>query len=155
MRKALAAVVAVALLVTGCTPADTGPDVDRWWSNGVDEAGSPIRPGDADKIEPNEDVYCGMLRATSEAGESIFPSDIDPSDEEYVATVTAFFDEVQALAPTELQESWGELSALIDALIEAGDDLESLDTSGIDAAAVQAASEAITEHAATVCGLTP
>lgn len=155
MRRALAAVTAVVVLATGCTAEDAGPQVDRWWSNGVDEAGSPIRPGDADKIEPDEDLYCGMLRSTSEAGESIFPADIDPSDEEYVATVTAFFDEVQALAPTELQESWGELAALIDALVEAGDDLESLDTSGIDAAAVQAASEAITEHAATVCDLTP
>lgn len=153
MRK-LPFIVLIALVAAGCTAEDAGPDVDRWWSNGVDEAGSQIRPGDADKIEPDEDLYCGMLRATSEAGESIFPSDIDPTDEEYVATVTAFFDEVQALAPAELQESWSEVASLVDALVQAGDDLENLDTSGIDAAAVQAASETITEHATVTCGLT-
>jgi Tfp pilus assembly protein PilO len=120
----------------------------------LEEAGSRIQPGDADKIEPDEDLYCAMLRATSDAGESIFPTDVDPSDEEYVATVTAFFEEVQALAPSELQESWGDVWSLVDALIRANGDLAALETDDVDAAAVQSASEAITLHATTTCGLT-
>lgn len=154
MRKALVALIAVALLLTGCTPADPGPDIDRWWDNGVAGAGSPIRPGDVDKIEPDEELYCAMLRSTSDAGESIFPTDIDPSDEEYVATVTAFFDEVQALAPPELQESWGDVWSLVEMLIQANGDLGKLEANDLDAAAMQTASETITEHATTACGLT-
>lgn len=155
MRKmsALGSIAAIALLATGCTAAEAAPSVERWWDNGRASTGSEIAPGDADKIEPNEDLYCGMLRATIDAGESIFPADIDPSDDEYLATTTAFFAEVQALSPRDLQESWGDMWSLVDTLIQASDDITKLEAVSIDPVAVQAASEAITEHATTTCGL--
>ena len=140
--------------LTGCTAHDDGPEVDRWWSNGVNDAGSVIHSGDADEIAPDEDLYCDMLTATTDAGESIFPEDIDPSDEAYVRTIEAFFDEVTALAPGDLGDDWATVYTVVEALVEAQGDPAQLADADIDAAAVQEASQRITDHAVASCGLT-
>jgi hypothetical protein len=155
--------VLVAVSLSACTPGqDSGGAVvdggtaSRWWSTPRDAAGSTVDPDDAagTSLKPDRAAYCQALQDTADAGQGLFPDDVDASSPGYITTATAFVREMQAMAPEEVQDAWQTLGSVVIALVSAGGDVGALSLpEGISADDVTVASEAIAAHAHDECGV--
>jgi hypothetical protein len=126
----------------------------RWWSNSAVKTGSTIdksRPDSATaKLHPSRHEYCGMLEQTLAAGKTILPGAIG-SDPAFIASITAFFSELQRVAPVEINDAWRVLGQAVEALVKSGGVAPK--ASGRDGAAIQAASAAVAADAEKNCNV--
>jgi hypothetical protein len=160
----VAAVLATALL--SCSPRtvhqqatidDSGSAklvATRWWSNSAVRTGSTIdqaRPDSAvARLHPSRREYCGMLEQTRAAGKTILPGAIG-SDPALIESMTAFFSELQQVAPSEINAAWRVLGPTVRALVKSGGVAPT--TSDGDAAAIREAANAVAADAKKNCNV--
>ena len=126
----------------------------RWWSNSAGPAGSTIDPQHPDAaaahLSPSLSEYCGMLRQTVAAGQSILPN-VTANDPALLTSTKAFVAELEAVAPASIGGSWRVVGPAVLALIESGG--SPMRVKGIDAAAVRKAVGTVAADAKRSCGV--
>ena len=124
----------------------------RWWSNGAAALGSTITIGQPDdvaaKLHPSRTDYCGMLEQAVHTGQSLIPN-VRASDPAMVATMTAFFTELEKVAPAEVAADWQVTGKAMLALIQAGG--KAPKNAAVDAASIRAAATRIAVDAQQSC----
>jgi hypothetical protein len=122
----------IAVSVAGCSSSKhksstsgTGASnaATRWWSNSAVKVGSTIDAAHPDaaaaSLHPSRSDYCGMLKQTLNAGKSILPSG-KANDPKLLTGTKAFVAEIEAVAPTEVTDSWRVLGPVIIDLVKGG-----------------------------------
>jgi hypothetical protein len=137
---------------TGSTAAAS---VTRWWSDSAAPKNSTIHASDpsaaAAKLRPNRVGYCSLLSQTQQGIASIAH---DYSGQRLEVAVTAFLDELEALAPGTLGQEWRTVgSSILGVVNSQGQGGKSLLPAGVTKAEVDAASKAISADASSFCHL--
>ena len=160
------ALTSTAATVAGCSaggsqhgqPADgSGASTEsatRWWSNNAAALGSTIAIGQPDdavaKLQPSRSDYCGMLEQAVHTGQSLIPN-VRASDPALVATMTAFFTELEKVAPADVATDWQVAGKAMLALVQAGG--KAPKNAAVDAAGIRAAATRIAVDAQRSCNV--
>lgn len=136
---------------TGGSGAST-ESATRWWSNNAAALGSTIAIGAPDEaaanLHPSRADYCGMLEQAVHTGQSLIPN-VRASDPAMVATMTAFFTELEKVAPAEVAADWQVTGKAMLALVQSGG--KAPKKAAVDAAGIRAAANRIAVDAQQSC----
>lgn len=126
----------------------------RWWSNSAAAIGSTITIGAPDdvaaKLHPSRSEYCGMLEQAVHKGQSLTPT-VRASDPAMVATMTAFFTELQKVAPADVAADWQVTGKAMLTLVQSRG--KAPKNAAVDAQSVRAAASRIAADAQRSCHL--
>jgi hypothetical protein len=172
MRVGVMAGVGIAsvMLMTGCgagahPSSSTAPSAAvspagvaaaRWWSDSAAAKDSTIRATDpsfaAAKLRPDRATYCSLLSQTQQSIAMIART---YSGQRLQVAVTAFLDELEAVAPGALAQEWRTVGSSMLAVIDSqGRSGKALLPAGMTKNDVNAASKRISADASSECNLT-
>ena len=124
----------------------------RWWSNSAAAMGSTIAIGAPDqaaaKLSPSRSEYCAMLEQAVHKGGSLMPK-VRASDPALVATMTAFFTELERVAPAAVAADWQLTGKAMLALVQARG--KAPKNAAVDADGIRAAADRIAVDAQRSC----